>query len=145
MPEQSSIGTIRAAVEVLLPPTGDFPGAVALEVDRHVVELIELALPGFTDLIATLFDAYAAEASPGASFAGLDHAGRGRVMRTMSEDPSPDVRDAVDAVIVFAFGGTYSEWTGFDRETRTLEPPAVWADVGYHGPVVAHPDFRDGM
>lgn len=109
-----------------------------------MVEAMETALPGSADLAARLLDAFAAEA--GARFAGLDPGGRSRVLRAMCADEAAEVRDIADRVLLFSLGGTYSEWTGFDRSARELHtPPAVWGEMGYHGPVVAHPDYRDGL
>jgi hypothetical protein len=44
--------------------------------------------------------------------------------------------------MLFSYGGTYSEWTGLDRREGTLDPPRAWRDMGYHGPVDGHPDYR---
>jgi hypothetical protein len=146
MPEPHSLDTFRAAAGTVLPATDDLPGAVEAGADRHAVELIELALPGFVDLITALLDAYAADVVAGARFVDLDDAGRGAVFRAMSSDESQDVRDAIDAVFVFCLGGTYSEWSVYDRTARALRSaPPMWSVVGYDGPVVAHPDYRDGM
>lgn len=117
------------------------PGGVELGVERHVVELVERALPGFVDLVAALLNAYAAEL--GGAFASLDAAGRSEALRRMSADEAQDIRDAADALVLFTFGGIYSEWTGLDRAARRLRAPESWGAVGYHGPVHGHPDYRE--
>jgi hypothetical protein len=139
MPDPHSIATIRAAVETILPRAGDRAGAADLDVDRHVVELVEMALPGFVDLIAALLNAYAG----GAPFSELAPDERTAVLRAMCTDESQDVRDAVDALLVFTYGGMHSEWTGYDRASGALRPPAVWAEMGYGGPVRGHPAYRE--
>lgn len=144
MPEPSSLDTIRAAVATIAPGSEGAPDGLALGADRHVVGLIEHALPGFVDLIAALLDAYARE-DGGDAFAALSHDGRGEVMKRMSSDEAGDVRDAVDAVILFTYGAIYSEWTGFDRARRTLAPPASWAAAGFPGPAYGHPEYRDDL
>ena len=142
MPEASSLDAIRAATQTILPPTGERPGAGDLGVDRHVVELVEQALPGFIDLIAALLNAYAAGVHPGAAFVELSDAERDTVFRQMSNDESQDIRDAIDALLLFTYGGMHSEWTGYDPVTRSLTAPAVWRDVGYQGPSPAHFPYR---
>lgn len=144
MPEQASIDAIRAAVDAVLPGDGTLPAASALGLERHVCDLVEQALPGYIDLIAALLNAYAAEAS-GSEFVSLDEDGRRAVLRSMSKDESQDIRDAVDAIVVFTLGGMYSEWTGFDKEKRVLRAPASWGAVGFHGVSLGYPDFREGF
>lgn len=139
MPDAGSIATIRSAVETILPASADRPAAADLDVHRHVVDLIEMALPGFVDLIAALLNAYAG----GAPFSGLTADERSAVLRAMCTDESQDVRDAVDALLVFTYGGMHSEWTGYDRASGNLRAPAVWAEMGYGGPVRGHPDYRE--
>ena len=143
MPDQTSLDAIRAAVDTVVPPTGDLPGALAMGVDRHVVELIEKTFPGFVDLIAALLNAYAMDVKPGASFVELTDDERSAVLRAMSNDDSQDIRDAVDAIIVFSNGGSYSEWSGYDRTTGDVNPPPTWSHVGFHGPSIGHPDYRE--
>lgn len=142
MPDPSSVETIRAAIEVIVPPRADRPGGVDLRVHEHVVHSIDLALPGFVDLIAALLDATAMEIDPGKPFIQLDAEDRTRALRTLSSDEAQDVREAADALLIFSFGGMYSEWTGYDRDTGDLTPPAVWREVGYHGPSLGHPEYR---
>lgn len=142
-PDTASLDAIRAAVDTIVPATETLPGALAMGVDRHVVDLIEQSFPGFVDLIAALLNAYATDVSPGTPFAELAHAERSAVLRAMSIDDSQDVRDAVDAIIVFTSGGSYSEWTGYDRATGSLKAPPTWSHTGFHGPTHGHPDYRE--
>ena len=143
MPEQAALETIRAAVDTITPATADFPGALALGADRHVIDMLELGLPGITDMFAALLDAYAGELRAGATFVALDAQERSAVLRAMSTDESQDIRDAVDALIVFGNGASFSEWSGYDRVSGDLRAPASWSYVGFHGPVYGHPDYRD--
>jgi hypothetical protein len=140
MADEGSVRTIRAAVEAILPGDGDVPSGVDAGVERHVADLADQYLPGFADVIAALLNAYAMEAT-GQAFADLDVAGRHAALRAMASEGSVDVRDAADALFAFTYGGHYSEWSGFDRERRTLTPPASWAAIGFEGPAIAHPDF----
>jgi hypothetical protein len=100
---------------------------------------MELYLPGFTELIATLLDAYAS----GTPFVDLDRPGREAVIREMVHDESQDVREAIDAVFVFALGGMFSEWTGLDRSTGDLTPPPTWAAMGFRGPSDGYASYRE--
>lgn len=118
------------------------PGALDARADEHIATLLEQNLPGSLDMLAALLNAYAMDVRDGATFAELTIEERGRVFRAMSTDDSQDIRDVVDALLVFTFGGTYSEWSGYDRETGELKAPAAWAASGYHGPVHGHPDYR---
>ena len=88
---------------------------------------------------------YATDVRPGATIQDLSLDERREVARLMSREESEDVQDMVDALLLFTFGGMYSEWTGYDRATKTLTRPAVWDDMGFHGPVDGHPDHRDGL
>jgi hypothetical protein len=143
MPDQASLDAIRAAVDTIVPPAEGMPGALAMGVDRHVIDLIEQSFPGFVDLIAALLNAYAADV--GAPFAELTPEDRSKVLRAMSADESQDIRDAVDALIVFTSGGTYSEWSGYERSSGKLAPPPTWTHVGFHGPSLGHADYREGV
>ena len=142
MADPQSEETIRAAVEVILPPFEGRPGGVELRIHEHVVHAIEMALPGFVDLIAALLDATATELSPGSSFADLDPAGRIEAIRSLSSEETQDAREAADILLIFGFGGMYSEWSGYARETGSLERPAVWDEIGFHGPSPGHPEYR---
>jgi hypothetical protein len=145
MPDDASLDAIRAAVDTIVPASGDLPGALAMGVERHVVDLIEQSFPGFVDLIAALLNAYSMEVKAGAPFAELSPEERTTVLRNMSTDDSQDIRDAVDALLVFTNGGSYSEWSGYERATGKISAPPTWAHVGFHGPVHGHPDYREGV
>ena len=142
MPDDDSIQTLRAAVEAIVPALAGRPGGAELGVEQHVSQALEKTVPGFADLIAILLDAFAGDVRPGATFVQLTLEERGEVLRLMTNGETQDLRDAVDAVLVFTYGGMYSEWTGYRRATRELRPPDVWQRVGYHGPVAGVPDYR---
>src|SRR5204862_5585418 len=109
--EPETVEAIRAAVEAVSPRTGDAPGAVDIGAHEHVVQQIEGYVPGFSDMTATLLDAYAAGVKPGARFAELSLQERAAVFREMSTEEAQDIRDALDALFVFTLGGMYSEWS----------------------------------
>jgi hypothetical protein len=142
MPDDASVEAIRAAIDVMLPATDGSPGALDLGADRHVMELADGALPGAVDLIAALLNMYAEAVRPGVGFAALERDEREQVLKTMLADPVQDIRVAVDTIQVFALGGTYSEWSGYDAQTKELTPPPTWAEVGYRGPVRGWPEYR---
>jgi hypothetical protein len=142
MAGDSAVATIRAAAEAILPATVDGPGAAELGVERHVVEQIEATFPGMVDLLEVLLNAFASDVVPGTEFGDLSIEDRQQVLRIMSSDESQDVVECVDALLVFTYGGVYSEWTGYDRATGRLDPPAAWAEVGYPGPSRGHPEYR---
>ena len=137
--------TIRAAVEVIVPPTEDSPGGADLGVQDHVTEVLDRLSPGFVDLAATLLDAYAVDVRPGVAFRDLTLEEKGRVLKDISRESSQDLIDVVSGLLVFAYGGMYSEWTGYDRASKTLEPPSVWERMGYQGPVSGHPKYREDV
>jgi hypothetical protein len=145
MPDPASIDAIRAAVEAMLPATDGSPGAAELGAERHVVEQAEGAMPGASELIAALLNAYAEAVRPGAGFAALSREERVQVLRTMYRDESAEIRAVVDTIQVFATGGMYSEWSGFDPRTREVRPPPTWAEVGYRGPVPGWPEYREDV
>jgi hypothetical protein len=145
MPDQAALTTIEAAVDTIIPPTDGRQGASELGVSKHVVEAIELYLPGFVDLLATLLDAFAADVRSRAAFTELSNEERSEVLRAMSKEESADMQDIVDGLLVFTYGGFYSEWTGYERTSRTLSPPRAWADIGYQGPSHGHPEYREGI
>ena len=95
-------------------------------------------------MIGMLLDAYAADVRDGATLEQLTIEERGRVIRAMAAEEAQDPRDILDAVFVFTIGAMYSEWSGYERSTRTLRPPATWAQVGYHGPVDGVANYREG-
>ncbi|HEY7283550.1 MAG TPA: hypothetical protein VID47_18380 [Actinomycetota bacterium] len=139
MPDDSSLATLRAAIDAVAPPVEGRPDAPPEGVERHVVHQIELYLPGFTDMLAALLDAFAADVRPGAGFAELSREERGEVFRLMAAEESQDIREAVDALFVFTLGGVYSE-----SAAPPGQRPAVWDRVGYAGPSFGHPDYRTG-
>jgi hypothetical protein len=142
VPDESSIDTLRAAVEAIVPSLPGRPGAAALGVHEHVASSIELAFPGFVDLVAILLDGFATDLRPGARFTELSLPERGEVLRLMSDGETQDLRDAVDALLVFTYGGMYSEWTAYDHTTSELRAPEAWAHLGYHGPLDGVADYR---
>jgi hypothetical protein len=142
MPDPSSLETLRAAVDAVAPSIDEMPGALAARADEHIATLLEQNLPGSLDMLAALLNAYAMDVRAGAAFVDLSLEERGVVFRKMSTDESQDIRDVVDALLVFTFGGTYSEWSGYDRATGDLKAPPSWAASGFHGPVPGHPDYR---
>jgi Gluconate 2-dehydrogenase subunit 3 len=143
MPDDSAVEIIRAAVDAIVPSTDGEPSAADLGVQDHVVESIEMFVPGFVDLLATLLNAYAADVRPGAPFTDLTLEERQQVIRAMSLEENPDMRDVIDGLLVFTYGGFYSEWTGRDRTTGEVTAPRAWADTGFHGPVLGHPVYRE--
>lgn len=142
MPEQESLDVIRAVVDTIAPATGDLPGGVAVGSQDHVAAMVDLSFPGYVDMLAMLVNAYAAEVRAGSTFVELSPEERIRVVKAMATDESQDIRDAIDGITVFSLGGTFSEWSGYDRSTRSLTPPKAWATVWFHGPVDGHPDYR---
>lgn len=142
MPDTASLETLRAAVDTVAPRTDGVAGGVALRAHEHVAELLEKSLPGSVDMLAALLNAYAMDVRAGAGFAELSPDERSAVFRSMSTDDSQDIRDVVDAILVFSWGGTFSEWSGYDRATGSLNAPPTWAAAGFHGPVHGHPDYR---
>lgn len=138
MPDEPALATLRAALEAVAPPVDGQPGAVELGVEHHVVKQIEMYLPGFTEMLAALLDAYAMDVRPGAAFAELSPAERGEVFRLMADEDSQDIREAVDAVFVFTLGGVYSE-----SRAAPGERAASWDRVGYGGPSYGHPVYRE--
>jgi hypothetical protein len=142
MPDPSSIDAIRAVVDTIVPATDGRPGAADLGVERHVVEELEGALEGSVDFLATLLNAYAASVRDGSTFVDLSREERSRVIHEMSSDPSPDIHEAIDSILIFTLGGMYSEWTGYDRTTGELKSPDVWRDMGFRGPKRGVPGYR---
>ena len=137
MPDESALVTLRAAIEAVAPPVDGQPGAVELGVEDHVVEQIEMYLPGFTEMLGALLDAFAMDVRAGVPFAELSLEERGEVFRLMASEESQDIREAVDAIFVFTLGGVYSE-----SRTPAGERPASWDRVGYAGPSFGHPEYR---
>lgn len=133
---------IRAAVEAIGPPVDGRLGALDVGADRHVIQAIDQALPGFVDMIGLLLDAFAHDVRAGAAMADLSLEERGRVLRLLAREEGQDAKDVVDALFVFTYGAMYSEWSGYDRATGRLRPPATWSSAGYHGPVDGIPEYR---
>jgi Gluconate 2-dehydrogenase subunit 3 len=143
MSDEGSLEAIRAVVEAIAPATDGRPGAVELGIHRHVADSIDAAFPGFVDMLAMLLDAYGGEVRAGARFADLTLEERGRVLRSMGREETQDMQELVGALFLFTYGGLYSEWTGYDRSTGRLDPPAVWEELGYRGPVAGNPGYRE--
>jgi hypothetical protein len=138
MPDEPALATLRAAIDVVAPPVDGQPGAVDLGVEHHVVKQLEMYLPGFTDMLAALLDAYAMDVRAGAAFAELTPEERGEVFRLMATEDSQDIREAIDAVFVFTLGGVYSE-----SRAKPGERGATWDRVGYSGPSFGHPNYTE--
>jgi hypothetical protein len=131
-------------VDTLIPAgEGGRHGGVELGVQRHVVDSIEAALPGFVDMFALLLDAYAGDVRAGSAFVELSREERDQVIRSMAREESQDLKEIVGALFLFAYGGMYSEWTGYDRATGELRAPAVWEELGFRGPVRGNPAYRN--
>jgi hypothetical protein len=137
MPDESSLATVRAAIEAVAPPVGGRPDAAPEGVERHAVHQLELYLPGFTDMLAALLDAYAMDVRTGAAFAELSPEERGEVFRLMADEEAQDIREAVDALFVFTLGGVYSE-----AAAPPGDRPPAWDRLGFAGPSFGHPDYR---
>ena len=136
MPDEPALATLRAAIDAVAPPVDGQPGAVDLGVEHHVAKQLEMYLPGFTEMLAALLDAYAMDVRAGAAFAELTPEERGEVFRLMASEDSQDIREAIDAVFVFTLGGVYSE-----SRAAPGERGAAWDRVGYAGPSFGHPDY----
>lgn len=145
MLEPSAVTTFRAAVEAIVPSVDGRPGALEIHADEHVSAMIDQYVPGFADLIAVLLDSYAGDVRSGATFAELSPAERGSVFRLMVAEDAQDVRDMVDALFVFTYGAVYSEWSAYDRATRTLGRPPAWDDLSFPGPALGYADYREGV
>src|SRR5690348_11646067 len=91
MPDESALATIRAAIEAIAPPVDGRPDAPLEGVERHVVHQFEMYLPGFTDMLAALLDAFAMDVRAGAAFAELSLEERGEVFRLMADEEAQDI------------------------------------------------------
>jgi len=139
MADPESAATVREVVDTILPSDEGRTGGLAVGADEHAVQQLDLFLPGFPDMAAALLNAYATGVKPGATFNELSTEERIQVFRDMSTDEAQDIREALDAIVLFAAGGTYSEAGGKgDR-------PATWDDVGYPGPSDGYPEYREGI
>lgn len=137
--DPESEATVRAVVETILPAAEGRTGGLEVGADEHALQQLELFLPGFPDMAAALLNAYAAGVRPGATFIELTTDERVQVFRDMSADDAQDIREALDAIVLFAAGGTYSEAGG-----KAGRPP-TWDDVGYPGPSDGYPEYREGI
>ncbi len=144
MLEPTAVEIFRAAVEAIVPAVDGRPGALEIHADEHVSAMIDQYVPGFADLIAVLLDSYASDVRTGAGFVELSPAERGSVFRLMVAEEAQDVRDMVDALFVFTYGAVYSEWSAYDKATRTLGRPPSWDDIGFPGPSLGYADYREG-
>ena len=142
MADPQSANTIRAVVDTILPSAEGRTGGVELGADQHAVEQLDKYLPGFPDMVAALFDAFASDERTGASFTDLSPQERGNVLRAMASDESQDIREALDSVTIFALGGAYSEWSA---RGETPPRPRVWDEIGYPGPSEGYPEYRRGI
>ena len=140
MPDQAALDAIKAVVETIAPRTEAGPGAAEMDVHRHVAESIDAALPGFVPMLLMLVDAYAADVRAGAAFADLSTEERGAVLRTMAGEQTQDMKEVVGALFLFTYGGMFSEWSGYDRATRSLTPPWTWEALRFRGPVAGNPN-----
>jgi hypothetical protein len=139
MPDQAALDAIKAVVQTIAPRTEAGPGAADMDVHRHVAESIDAALPGFVPMLVMLLDAYAADVRAGAAFVDLSREERGGVLRTMAGEQTQDMKEIVGALFLFTFGGMFSDWSGYERSARTLNPPWTWEALRFRGPAPGHP------
>lgn len=146
MPEAESVAAVRAVAETIIPAGEGRPGAAELGVEEHVVSSLEQAMPGNVDLVAQALNGYAGAVREDAAFTELSPEERTVVLRLMSSADDPDIRDAADLLLVLVFGGTYSEWTVTrgDPGAAAAAQPETWPRVGFPGPSVGYPDYREG-
>ena len=136
-----SLETLRSAVEVAFPGGDGIPAGLDVGADRHIADALNSMLPGSVDLLAALLDASAAEHGGADGFAAMALDARARVLRAMLREPIADVRELAESIMLFGAGAIFSEWSGYDRETGALTPPATWAAIGYGGPSLGHPGY----
>ncbi|MCA1833190.1 MAG: hypothetical protein ABR548_01330 [Actinomycetota bacterium] len=134
--------TLRAAVEIAFPGGDGVAAGLDVRADIHIRDALEGFLPGSLDLLAALLDAQAAGAGATDGFAALPPVERAAVFRSMLSEEIADVRELAEAVLLFGAGAVFSEWSGYDRATRTLRPPPVWERIGFGGPSIGHPSYR---
>lgn len=134
--------TLKAAVEVAFPGGNGIPAGLDVGAERHVRDALERFLPGSVDLLAALLDAQAAERGADAGFAELSFDERTSVLRAMLDEEIADVRELAEAVLLFGGGAIFSEWSGYERATTTLTPPAVWKRIGFPGPAQGYATYR---
>lgn len=137
-----SMETLRAAVEIAFPGGDGIPAGLDVGADRHIADALNSVLPGAVDLLAALLDASAGEQGGTEGFAALPPDGRAAVLRAMLREPVADVRELAESILMFGAGAIFSEWSGYDRATRTLTPPATWKAIGFAGPSLGHPEYE---
>jgi hypothetical protein len=130
--------TLRALVDTVLPQTGGLPPASAVGADRRVRDCLDLLQPGATRLLFLLVDMYTRGEVGFGAFPELPQDKRDRVLHALADEDDDDLRDAVDAVLVFALNGYLTEWNRYDPQTAELHRPHVWDRMGYHGPSLGH-------
>jgi hypothetical protein len=70
---------------------------------------------------------------------------RRQVFGAMSSEESPDMADLIDGLLVFTYGGMYSEWTAAHSQAGRRQRPEVWDDIGYGGPSDGHAGYRQDV
>ena len=68
---------------------------------------------------------------------------RAVVFRSMLSEEIADVRELAEAVLLFGAGAIFSDWSGYARDTGTLTPPVSWKVIGFRGPSLGYPEFKD--
>ena len=126
-------------VDVIAPSYEGLPAASTIGVHRHLVSCLEAAQPGLSQMVVLLLNMYARIERRDATFVSLSPQERDHVLRNLAEEDDEQIRDAVDAVLVFTYSGYFSEWSGFDPATGAVIRPAVWNRMGYRGPSLGHP------
>lgn len=140
--QPATVETLRAAVDTIVPSVDGAPAASELNAHHHLIEVLDKALPSGADLVASLLDVIAGQTTPETRFVDLDDKERGKVFDALAATGLQDLRDAVDAILIFTLDAVYSEWSGLDRSTGSLSPPKSWTRLGYHGPVLGVPKYR---
>lgn len=125
--DESLLKTFAAATDSVL------PGSSSAGVHERVISLFDGAMQGFSHVVAGLLDAFASDVRSGASFVDLDEKEREAVIRLMIDDPSVDVRDAADGLLLFTLGQNYVE-----THPRYQD---VYQRIGYRGPSDGHPEY----
>jgi hypothetical protein len=134
---------LRALVDIVVPRHDGLESASERGVHEHVASCLEALQPGSVKMLLLLLNIHARNVDPATRFADLDPEARATVFADLAEDDAEEIRDAVDGVLVFTLGGYFSDWSGYDRASRRLDPPPVWRRLGYEGPSQEHlPDAR---
>jgi hypothetical protein len=141
MAEPETAATIREVVDTIFPTAEGRTGALEVGAGEHAVQQLDLFLEGFPDMAAALLNAYAMGVRPGATFAELTTEERVQVFREMAAEEAQDIREALDAIVLFAAGGTYSEHAA----PAPGERPPTWDELRYPGPSDGYPDYRVGI